>query len=365
VAGIQVRRVDPGRDLLLLAVADRPEAAEALDGVALRVEGGVEVRLQLGDRRPKLALVIRAPGPADRLDRGGDVGALRVGRLLRVADGAAVPPGAAGPGRGTLALARRPDVGASSTTFVAPLAERLRGGCRRRPVLAGLGELDGRLERGLLPASSASARSGWRRSQRSSRLLNSSWSRPSPGARGGRARSSRPSRGSGRGILPARRAGSVRSGPGGRASGGLRRAWRGRMPAGSGSGSPRWALPGTSRNPRGCVPGRSRGGTGCRSRWWRRRGSGGPCRGWCHRPGAAVTLYAQSSEPQHGATAGPRRVARRAANHVRPGSRCPPDSRSRPSDGRPRSRCPAGSKPRAGRADGQAQAGPGRPPAPV
>src|SRR5665811_1244983 len=77
VARVEVGRVDPGRDLLFLTVADRLEAAQTLHRVALRVQRRVEVRLQLRSGRPKVDLVIRAPGPADRLDRGGDVGAFR------------------------------------------------------------------------------------------------------------------------------------------------------------------------------------------------------------------------------------------------------------------------------------------------
>ena len=86
MAGVEVRRVDPGRDLLLLAVAHRPKTAEAFDGVALGVERGVEVRLQPGSRGPKVALGVRAPRPADGLDRCLDVGALGMRGLLRMAN---------------------------------------------------------------------------------------------------------------------------------------------------------------------------------------------------------------------------------------------------------------------------------------
>ena len=56
VAGIEERGPDPGRDLALLLVADRPEVLERPLGVLDGVERGVEVDLERGRLRAQVRL---------------------------------------------------------------------------------------------------------------------------------------------------------------------------------------------------------------------------------------------------------------------------------------------------------------------
>ena len=143
VPGVEERRVDPRRDLELLAVADGPERRERSLGVLRGVERRVEVDLEVRRLGAQLGLGVAWPGlglrrVADRLDGRLDV--------LPVPERHGAGGGAGGSGS---ALASPASARATAAAYVSSFWR-----------------------------SSAAALSGWRFSQRASRFANSSWSLP-------------------------------------------------------------------------------------------------------------------------------------------------------------------------------------------
>ena len=143
--GVDERGVDARRDLDLLAVVERLELGERRLGVLGRVQRRIEVDVELRRLGAQVGLGVARPRPA--------------------------APGAGSTVVGTCSpVGRR--AGVASTASGAPRPRAASSSRRLRPARGPPGTASACLR------SSASTSSGWRFSQRASRLANSSWSLP-------------------------------------------------------------------------------------------------------------------------------------------------------------------------------------------